>query len=98
VDADGSGLQKPGGASSRLPAHLASALNRHEKSEIIDIDERRRIARWHAASIVRDAVLSALFIRSPLQSHRASMRDLVTYRCSPLRCPVTRYQNHDIAM
>ena len=72
---------------------LAGVLARSEEWEMIEICERTRIARWHdAASIAKAADPSALFITSPLQSHRVS--DALFH---PLRCPVTNYQNHDIA-
>lgn len=52
ADADYAGTYKPGGASCRSPAHLASALNRHEKSEMTEKDERKRTIFWHDAAFI----------------------------------------------
>jgi hypothetical protein len=88
------GLYEPGGAIRHGPAVL-TGVHDPELCETIEMRERVRIAHRHDAVLTASSADPAcLFIKSPLQSHRAAACDaLLSMVVSSLfACPVTTYE------
>jgi hypothetical protein len=93
------GVYEPGGAFRHRPAVLTGVPD-PELCETIEMRERVRIAHRHDAVLTASSADPAcLFIKSPLQSHRAAACDaLLSMVVSSLcACPVTTYETHDTA-